>query len=35
VPEVGLISGHRDLRMLSSYIHLNSRSVVQKIEGLN
>lgn len=34
VPEVGLISGHRDLRMLSSYIHLNSRSVVQKIETL-
>ena len=35
VPEVGLISGHRDLRMLSSYIHLNSRSVVKRIEALN
>tara|TARA_B100001057_G_scaffold294696_1_gene294797 strand:+ start:130 stop:1110 length:981 start_codon:yes stop_codon:yes gene_type:complete len=34
VPEVGLISGHRDLRMLSSYIHLNSRAVVKKIEIL-
>ena len=34
VPEVALISGHRDLRMLASYIHLNSRSVVQKIETL-
>ena len=32
VPDVALISGHRDLRMLSSYIHLNSRSVVKKIE---
>ena len=35
VPEVGLISGHRDLRMLASYIHLNSRSVVKRIEALN
>ena len=34
VPEVALISGHRDLRMLASYIHLNSRSVVKKIETL-
>ena len=34
VPEVALISGHRDLRMLASYIHLSSRSVVQKIETL-
>ena len=34
VPEVALISGHRDLRMLASYIDLNSRSVVQKIETL-
>mgnify|MGYP001223700370 FL=1 len=35
VPDVALISGHRDLRMLSSYIHLNSRSVVKRIEALN
>ena len=35
VPEVALISGHRDLRMLASYIHLNSRSVVKKIEALS
>ena len=34
VPEVALISGHRDLRMLASYIHLNSRSVVKKIGTL-
>ena len=34
VPEVALISGHRDLRMLASYIHLNSRSIVKKIETL-
>ena len=34
VPEVALISGHRDLRMLASYIHLNSRSVAKKIGTL-
>ena len=31
VPEVALISGHRDLRMLASYIHLNARRIAKRM----
>lgn len=31
VPDVALISGHRDLRMLASYIHLNARQIAKRM----
>ncbi len=33
VPEVALISGHRDPRMLFRYTHLKAEEVGKKIEG--
>ena len=33
VPEVALISGHRDLRMLFRYTHLRADDVVSKINA--
>ncbi|BBF94071.1 tyrosine-type recombinase/integrase [Blastochloris tepida] len=34
VPEVALISGHRDPRMLSRYTHLKAESVAEKLAGV-
>lgn len=34
VPEVALISGHRDLRMLFRYTHLRPEAVAKKLAGL-
>jgi integrase len=34
VPEVALISGHRDTRMLSRYTHLRPENVAQKLASL-
>ena len=34
VPEVSLISGHKDARMLFRYTHLKAENVAKKIEGL-
>ena len=34
VPEVSLISGHKDARMLFRYTHLKPENVAKKIEAL-
>ena len=31
IPEVALISGHRDMRMLSRYTHLRPEAVAEKL----
>jgi integrase len=33
IPEVALISGHRDLRMLFRYTHLKPKTIAQKLNG--
>ena len=33
VPEVALISGHKDVRQLFRYIHLNPENVLEKYEA--
>jgi integrase len=35
VPEVALISGHKDYRMLASYNHTDARYVLNKIRSYN
>ena len=31
IPEAALISGHKDLRVLSRYTHLKAESIVERI----
>ena len=34
VPEVALISGHKDMRMLFRYTHLKAENVAEKLSSL-